>query len=290
RIRKNNPAASFFILWFFIAHAPESSVFPIKDTVVEYRLYLSSIGLLAAVFAIIREKAAFPALQRAAAVCIIVVFGLLTVNRNTVWADDYSLWRDVVKQSPASVRAHTNLGRALLNGRRYQAAMSQFQTAEGLSPLPGDSYQLHNLRGQCLVGMGNARGAVSEFNAAINSAPRLAEAYANLGMAYYSAGRYAEAVKPLKEAVMLDPGHDTAHVNLALAYTMLGRHHDALLEMQAARMYMPKDFKVNYRLAAIYLNNGMKPEAREQAKNALRLADNDGQRASVLALLKRIGD
>ena len=35
KVRRNNPAAAFFGLWFLLALAPESSVFPILDTAVE---------------------------------------------------------------------------------------------------------------------------------------------------------------------------------------------------------------------------------------------------------------
>jgi len=43
-----------------------------------------------------------------------MVFSFWTYERNRVWGDDVTLWRDCVEKSPKKVRVHFNLGNALM--------------------------------------------------------------------------------------------------------------------------------------------------------------------------------
>ena len=52
----------------------------------------------------------------------------------------------------------------------------------------------------------------------------------NLGLAYLVAGRYEEALVPLKKALTLIPNHVLAHILLAVCYVELGRLEEARAE------------------------------------------------------------
>ena len=52
-----------------------------------------------------------------------------------------------------------------------------------------------------------------------------------LGFAYRIAGRYQEALAPLKKALTLSPNHMPSHVNLAVCYAELGRLEEARAEV-----------------------------------------------------------
>ena len=56
----------------------------------------------------------------------------------------------------------------------------------------------------------------------------------NLGFAYRVAGRYDEALVPLKKVLSLNPDDGPAHVNLAACYVELGRMQEAQAEAAKA--------------------------------------------------------
>jgi len=59
--------------------------------------------------------------------------------------------------------------------------------------------------GRRLLQAGDVEGAISQFRAAINSAPNYAAAHFQLGMALRQQGQIEEAEREFKQAVALDP-------------------------------------------------------------------------------------
>jgi len=53
----------------------------------------------------------------------------------------------------------------------------------------------------------------------------------SLGLAYLSAGRYEEAIAPLKQALSRNPNLLPSHYNLAVVYSELGREEEARAEV-----------------------------------------------------------
>jgi hypothetical protein len=89
--------------------------------ILEHRLYGASIGFcLMLSVACSRYSAGIAAsgqgkkwnLGYGIAVFIVILYSLLTVERNRIWQNDVSVWSDTVKKSPNSVTALNNLGSA----------------------------------------------------------------------------------------------------------------------------------------------------------------------------------
>ena len=242
KVRRKNPAATFFGLWFLIALAPESSIFPILDTAVEYRLYLPSVGFIAAFLSFFPDTIMHKKAASGLAIALLAMFGVLSFNRNAVWASEESLWRDVTAKSPWSSRAHNNLGIALAKQNKYVEAEKEFRLciATDSRMINADVYS--NL-GLLYQKMGMDGLAIENFKKAIWADPGEIEAAEDLGGLYIASGRYAEAVEVLETAVQKNPGYTWTHYNLALAYEKLGRKKDALKEMQAASQCSPNEIK-----------------------------------------------
>ncbi len=288
KARKKNPAGAFFGLWFLMALAPESSIFPILDVAVEYRLYFPAVGFMAAMVSFLPERLyCYRKLTAGAAAAIVLLLGILTFNRDAVWATDVSLWSDVAAKSPDSIRAHDNLGTALLNKRDYDAAIEEFRRAIPEGPGKDTAHVYVNL-GLLYENTSRPDEAAECYRKAIDADPDLMEARENLGALYNMSGRYAEAAAVLEEAVRRDPGYVWAHYNLAESYKRLGRRGDELREMEAAYKCLPGDFSVAYKLAAAYRDNGLEKEAAQYSRVASDLANNPGQRAAAEALLSNI--
>jgi hypothetical protein len=195
-LRRRAPLALAGWGWFLVTVAPESSLIPIRDLMMEQRAYLPLAGLCwiaAAAFAVIPARAA----RVAAAAALVVALTAATHVRNRVWRDELSLWADSVAKSPGSARAQNNLGLAL------EAA-------------------------------GRAAEAERAWRAAIAAEPAHVFARVNLGRLYGRSGRLDEALRVLGEADALSPGDPRVLNNLATAWWSKGdTAHAAALYLRA---------------------------------------------------------
>jgi len=114
----------------------------------ERYLYLPSAGYVISVAALSRIalKRSFlnkKTIRFLASLFIItgILFAVLTVQRNHVWKDDYSLWSDTAEKSPDSDVAHNNLGVAYEHKGLLDDALREYETAISLNPLYMDAYE-----------------------------------------------------------------------------------------------------------------------------------------------------
>jgi tetratricopeptide (TPR) repeat protein len=197
--RPGDPAwrlVSVGILFFFLAHAVESSVIPIVDVIFEHRVYLPSMGFFVAVAtgAAIGARRLRPARWAAWLVGSTVVGSLLlagaTLTRNRVWRTDIALWMDATSKSPGKARPWFNLATALAEAGRREEALEPMRRAVHLDP-----------------GWANAR--------------------TQYGGLLILAGRPAEAEPELRESLRLKPGEPATTFNLAEALWRTGRRPEA---------------------------------------------------------------
>jgi len=129
--RKRYPIASYGFFVALLFFAPTSSIVPIKDLAADRRVYLPMIGLLlvCAEFAV-RSKVKDWRLASALA-AILLVFGIVTWNRNQVWAGPLPFWADVVEKAPEQDRAHLGLGIQYYQAHRCNDAVHQLELLDG---------------------------------------------------------------------------------------------------------------------------------------------------------------
>ena len=101
-------------------------------------------------------------------------------------------------------------------------------------------------------------------------------------------GRFADAAGVLEGAVARDPSYPYTRKNLALCYMEMGRGAEALDQMLEAARYAPGDFGVVYTLALVYAARGMKGQALSEAKSAMSLASDAGQKKEAGSLIARL--
>ncbi len=261
---KKHPALkvmSFGILWFFITLSIESSVIPLGEFIAEYRVYLPSIGMILAfvslVFFIAEQSPRAAHLNRA----VIPVFGALalvvlpvaTYERNTVWKDEITLWEDAVKNSPASVRSHLNLGTYYSMRGRLEDAKSELMMALRLDP---NNFEIHNNLGIVFKKMGDYDRAIREFQTVIAIMPSDAMVHYNLGNVYLEQGRLQEAIQEYKANLEIVPDYDDAHNNLGIAYKRSGRLSEAIREFTTAIALNPRNINAKNNLASCTRKTG----------------------------------
>jgi len=96
--------------------------------------------------------------------------------------------------------------------------------------------EIAQLAGQAQVALsrGDYQSAIRDYERLVKAAPAVAELHLSLGVAYYSSGRPANAVAPLRQALKLKPQLEQARSFLGAALADSGQCQEAL-------GYIPKD-------------------------------------------------
>lgn len=170
-----------------------------------------------------------------AGVAAAILAGLLAVQSNRyarVFHDSASLWTHVLAEDPESWTAEDHLG-------------------------------------EVDVQAGRPRAAISHYEAAVRLKPDLPEAHSSLGYALLLAGRPAESIGELREAIRL--GYPKAHTNLGNALAQVGDVAGAIAEEEVALRVQPDSPDVEVNLANVLTQANRVAEALPHYERALRL-------------------
>ena len=261
------PVAAFSGAWFFALLAPTSLVPGTQQMIVEHRMYLP----LAAVIAIAVGAAARwlrPRTIIVAGAVIALTAGAITAQRNAVYASETALWEDVLAKRPDNARAQNNLGRALYQQGRIDAAIAHYRESVRLDP--GDAHTHYNL-GLALIRVGRPGDAVAPLTAAVQLLPYFASAQLNLGIVLTQLDRAEVALPHLAEAIQFDASPADAHFQLGVALAKLGRWPEAIKHYGQALQFNPTyaEAHSNWGAALVQLNSV--PAALGHFDEALRL-------------------
>jgi tetratricopeptide (TPR) repeat protein len=278
RARPVDPAArlvAFGILWFFLTISVESSLIPIVDVIAEHRVYLPSAGLFVAAVTAAALLATRTAAERgmvglaAGGLAVALVLGGATFARNRVWADEVSLWSDVVAKSPGKSRPHCNLGGALGKVGRPGEAIAELREAIRLEPGYVEAY---NNLGVALAEVGARDEGIATLEEGIRIDPGHADTYYNLGRVYATGGRYGEAVALFEAALRLRPDYAEAYANLGAALNRAGRPTDAIEVLQRAAPLLRDSAEAQFNLGVAYTMLRNRPAAEAQVRTLDRMA------------------
>lgn len=122
------PFLSFGILWYFIAISLESFIAIGSDFYFEHRNYLPLAGLIFGLVAQIatafRDRLSGRFTLWIAVAALSALLGFMTFQRNFVWKDPVTFWKDSVGKAPDNVRANLALANAYYG-------LSDYRSAEG---------------------------------------------------------------------------------------------------------------------------------------------------------------
>lgn len=127
------------------------------------------------------------------------------------------------------------------------------------------------------------RDGLSLWASAVEQVPRSAYAREEYGFNLAEAGRDADAVEQLREAVRLDPGNASARYKLALALERSGRREAAITELARLVKERPRDVDARNALGVFEKRRGNLPRAREVFGDGLALVPDDRAMLSNLA-------
>ena len=228
---RNRPLVTFALLFYYLAHLMESSVFPLQDMIFEHRAYLPDLGLCLLVGWVLGEelpRRSGARLATALAAGIVLLLGLLTWQRNQQWRDPLAFWRDNVRLAPTKARAWGSLARQRIEaGEPAEAAAAlrrsiELRSAQGA---PDDPLDVVNLSVALqMMGRRDSALALIERGLAGPLEPRArSRFYLNRGNLLFEGGRFAEAEADFRRALALDSSSVATRVNLASALAQSGR-------------------------------------------------------------------
>jgi tetratricopeptide (TPR) repeat protein len=209
-------------------------------------------------------------------------------------ADDFGKARLAADRAIAldNKLAEAHVSRGLLFAKDYnlKEARQEFERAIELNPNNADAHYF--LGFGVLALLGDLDHAISEMNRAVALDPFSAVMNTNLGVCYYLARRYPEAVVQLRKTEELDP--NSAMLILGAVYELSGQREQAITEYQRAYDLSENSEPPGVRallLANVYALKGERVKALEQLDQVRELARVGKAPAFFLAVnYLRLGD
>jgi len=227
-LRSNFPGIGFAILWFFIAHALESTIMAL-ELVFEHRNYLAILGLSFVLVLAAARLLATPGLRRTAPALMLALVSLLAFNtaaRAFVWGNGELLLRTEYGQHPDSPRILSSLYSLELRRGNKEEARRYLHEARRLEP-DSPLHMVQELHTYCTDG-GYPPGMALETRELIARTPRTSGLFWALDAltADYLSGRCDglgyHIVLDLVSAYSRNPDLPTSRVRL-LALILHGR-------------------------------------------------------------------
>jgi protein O-mannosyl-transferase len=237
RYRREYPLASYGYFGFLILLAPTSSVVPIRDVIVERRLYLPFICLLLITVEFVRRWHASRAVLVTAMTAVCAVAGVMTYQRSHVWGDALALWEDTSAKSPGNARALFQLAYAQWHNGRCSEAVTNYERVAQMET-PDDRLLID--WAFALECDQKPDEAVAKVRQAMQTQPS-AHGFAVIGMIYGKRGRVDEALEALAQAEAMDPNFEMTYVYRGNIYASLGNTSVATAQYQRALQINPRN-------------------------------------------------
>ena len=280
------PGTGFVGAFFFAVLAPSSSFYPlISQTIAEHRMHLPLAAVLTLLVLGLFRLPGRVALTLGLAAALAAGWG--TVRRGADYADELTLWTDLVEKTPSSAWARIHLGWYHFRSGRFAEALPQYQAAAALKP---GQHAPHFHLALTLEALHRPAEAMERYRRALALKPADAESHLRLGLLLLRAGLTDEALPSLMEAVRLRPDHTDAVGNLGAALYQLGRVNDALPHFERVLGLKPDSVEARYNLALLFLQSGRPHDALPHLEEAAALRPEDAEIQSTLRRTRALLD
>jgi Flp pilus assembly protein TadD/4-amino-4-deoxy-L-arabinose transferase-like glycosyltransferase len=197
---------------------------------------------------------------------------LIGVFLMLVWAvaDALANWR--FRRVAASVAAGVLLtALCVLTWRQAARWRDNLTLYEHTLNVTSNNYVINNNLGFALSKAGRRAEGIERLNEALRIKPDFFEAHNSLGAALTEEKRYAEALKHFEEAARLQPGVAKVHSNMGAALGSMNRLDEAVVQLNEALRLDPDYAATHLNLGIIYLRQGKNEEAAARLAKAVQL-------------------
>lgn len=242
---------AFGLGWFLITSLPPA-LLPLAEVTNSHRMFLPLIGLALASSWAVYLFIAYRPRYRFAACCvgltlILFGYGFATRQRNSVWATEATLWKNVIEQSPQNGRGIMNYALTLMEAGQIRDALRYLQQAKNLNPYYG----------------------VLETN---------------LGVAHNALGEKTQAEQHFREALRLSPTYPDAYLFFANWLASEGRSQEALEWVEKGLRLSPRDIRMRHLKSELLIQESKDEQALEFLDQTLTLFPEDGYTRELKAV------
>jgi tetratricopeptide (TPR) repeat protein len=226
RLRKSEKPVFISVMLFLSPLILICGILPIKGAtaIADRWLYIPAAGFsLVAAYCIDKALGKFSSRTGKVVVLNMVIimvalFSFKTIERNSVFKDELSLWSDTVKKSPMSFKAHLNYGYALYNAGFTDDAYNEYLRA--LEIKPESAKAQYNIAVFYQNNMDYER-AIQEYEKIASSGNLFYEVSLNLAECYQEIGDKIEALFYYKRALNMYPKSLEALIKISALYSDL---------------------------------------------------------------------
>ncbi len=292
-LRKESPRICFGALFFLLSLVPISNVVPFGAIMAERYYYIPAYAMSIFVVTIfidsdLRSKSLSPLLKNMNTyfvVCIILMFGFMTYQRNVVWKDSVSLWGSALKGCPQSSRAHAGYGRSLLYSSDDPEAISEaIEHLKYSIKLDPDHYEPMLSLGTAYWKSGELKPALDAYMNAYSKHPTNDVRY-NAALVMNRLGMFEESLKMTDEIIQIEPEWAESRYLRGNTLLRLGRSKEAINEYEIVLGINKNHIAAKINLGAALINQkdydraeivledvlSMEPENEYAKKNLSRL-------------------
>lgn len=238
---------AFAILWYFVTLLPKF-IGSLGLLAAEHQLYLPSVAFIIALAVLIKtimsSSKQFSGYRRLRLLLIILFvlilswYSQMTINRNKIWQDEYTLWADNVKKSPVSWGAYNNLGLAAFGmGKTQEAKACLLKALDSIELKYGaklNKAMLYNNLANIYLSEGDLDLAEKTLLKSLELNPDSAEAHINLGVIYGKRNYFDKEIAQYKKALSVSPSSFLAYRNLGVVYMLVGKKQDSIDSLKQA--------------------------------------------------------
>jgi Flp pilus assembly protein TadD len=167
-----------------------------------------------------------------------VCLALRTIQRNQDWASTESLFRSAVLIVPRNAKAHALLGHELRKKKDkadWVEALAAYRTASGIYPEYLNTHaEFASNVADVLFKLDHKAEAIEVAELAMRVNPNFTLLRFNLGLYYALLGRYEEAEKTWRQALVSNPEDPQIHSSLSRLMIQFGRFGEGLAEAERA--------------------------------------------------------
>jgi Flp pilus assembly protein TadD len=242
RTRRSEPqealAMAFACLWMVLTLIPVLNFrfLPEGEIAHDRYLYLPSVGVALLVAIALRQavdgakKSCKPAWALVGALVLSGVMGVATARQCLFWSDDLTLSVRAHEIAPRNVTATTSLAAAVAERGMDGKAMTLYQQALALRP---DFWVANRNLAYLYFNHGDYPQAVQLLARSLANGPEEGEQFLILGLSLLRMGRFIEAEKAVRVALLLRPQGKAYHLGLGRVLRAEGKLPEASEEFAA---------------------------------------------------------
>jgi tetratricopeptide (TPR) repeat protein len=270
--------AMSFGVWFYLLSLSIVSniVFPIGTNMGERFIFMPSLGFCLAIAMLLsawteKNKTVKPMVNWAGA-AVLFLFAVMTLVRNPIWKDNFTLFTTDVKTSPNSAKLQNSAGGETiayaLTLQNEQARNSQLEKAVGHLK---EAIRIHPTYKNAYLLLGNAHNylrrfeeSISYYDIALRIDPNYPESLRNRAVTYRDAGKYAgekEGNAPKAESFLIKAleampnDYETLRL-LGVASGVQGKNQEAIRYFSLATQVEPNNADAWFNLSIAHYNAG----------------------------------